>query len=54
MPETSADVARRCAERFPDAGSPVVTACPTARRMLERGGRKAEDLVSVLRRWLRA
>ena len=55
MPETSVDVARRCAEHVHQGGGgPVVTACPTARRMLERGGQKALDLVSVLRRWLRA
>lgn len=55
MPETSVDVARRCAERHQDsADRPIVTACPTARRMLERSGHRAEDLVSVLRRWLRA
>jgi len=55
MPDTSVDVARRAAERYPDPGDrPIVTACPTARRMFERSGRKAVDLVSVLRRWLRA
>lgn len=55
MPETSADVARRCGERLQPGGDrPVITACPTARRMLDRGGQKAMDLISVLRRWLRA
>jgi len=54
MPDTSVDVARRAAARFVDPGDrPVVTACPTARRMFERSGQKAQDLVSVLRRWLR-
>ena len=55
MADTSVDVARRAAERYPDPGDrPIVTTCPTARRMFERSGRKAVDLVSVLRRWLRA
>ena len=33
-------------------GEPIVTACPTSRRMFERAGRQALDLVSVVRRWL--
>lgn len=35
-----------------DALPTIVTACPTSRRMFERAGRRAEDLLSVLRRWL--
>lgn len=55
MAEVSVDVARREAERTAGGdGRAVVTACPTARRMFQRAGKKADDLVSVLRRWLRA
>lgn len=52
MPETSTEVARRQAAEVAPAGEAVVSACPTSTRMFERAGRKAEDLVSLLRRWL--
>lgn len=59
MTDTSVEVARRQAEAIgSDANgsgaAPVVTACPTSRRMFERAGRPAEDLLAVLRRWLQA
>lgn len=54
MAETSVDIARRQADALAPDGEIVVTACPTSRRQLERAGRKAEDLVSLLRRWLAA
>ena len=53
MPETAVAIAQRLANRVAPDGDPIVTACPTARRMFERGGRRAEDLFSLLRRWLR-
>jgi Fe-S oxidoreductase len=52
MQETSVDVARRQAAELQKADETIVTACPTSRRMFERAGRKAEDLLSVLKRWL--
>lgn len=52
LPEVSVEVARAQAERV--GGEVVVTACLTSRRMFERAGRPAEDLLSVLRRWLGA
>jgi len=52
MPEASVDVARRQALEVGPGGETVVTACATSRRMFERAGRKSEDLVSILRRWL--
>lgn len=52
MPETSVEIARRQADRAAPNGEPIVTACPTSRRMFERAGRQSLDLVSVVRRWL--
>lgn len=55
MPETSVAIARGQADRLDSGpGEPVVTACPTSRRMFERAGRPAEDLMAILRRWLKA
>jgi Fe-S oxidoreductase len=55
LPEVAVEVARRQAgEVTPAADVAVVTACPTSRRMFERAGRRAYDLVAVLRRWLEA
>jgi Fe-S oxidoreductase len=52
MPEVSVEVARRqAAEVTPSSDVAVVTACPTSRRMFERAGKKAYDLVALLRRW---
>ena len=53
MPETSVTIAERLADRAAPQGDTIVTACPTSRRMFERAGRRAEDLFSVVRRWLR-
>ncbi len=53
LPEVSVDVARREALSVAPSGETVVTACPTSKRMFERAGRAAEDLLSVLRRWLK-
>ncbi len=53
MPEVSVEVARRqAAEVAPGPDVAVVTACPTSRRMFERAGRRAYDLVGLLRRWM--
>lgn len=52
MQETSVDVARRQAAELQRDGEAIVTACPTSRRMFERAGRRAEDLLSILKRWL--
>jgi len=52
MPEASVEIARRQALEVASGGETVVTACPTSRRMFERAGKKSEDLVSILRRWL--
>ena len=49
------EVARRVAKAGGAAApgwNEVVTACPTSRRMFERAGRKSEDLMGVLRRWM--
>jgi Fe-S oxidoreductase len=51
--ETAVEVSRRQADRVAPEGETVVTACPTSRRMFERAGRKSEDLLSLMRRWLR-
>lgn len=52
MPDVAVEVARRqAAEVTPAPDVPVVTACPTSRRMFERAGRKTYDLVALLRRW---
>ena len=52
MPDTAVEVARAQGERLAEAGTVVVTACPTSRRMFARAGKPAEDLLAVLRRWL--
>jgi fumarate reductase (CoM/CoB) subunit B len=52
LPELSVEVARQQARAL--GAGPVVTACPTARRMLERAGSPAVDLVELLHRWLEA
>lgn len=54
LPDVSVEVARAQAERVGAGRMPVVTGCPTSRRMFERAGRPAEDLLSILRRWLGA
>ena len=54
MPEVSVEVARRQALEVAPEGQSVVTACATSKRMFERAGKKSEDLVSILRRWLEA
>lgn len=51
MPEASVEIARRAAERY-EGGEAIATACPTSRRMFERAGKNAEDLLHLLRRWL--
>lgn len=51
--EMAVEVSRRQADRVAPSGETVVTACPTSRRMFERAGRKSEDLISLMRRWLR-
>ena len=51
MSETSVEIARRTAARIAEDET-LVTACPTSQRMFERAGRKAEDLLGILRRWL--
>lgn len=53
MPDVSVEIARRQAQDLAeDPLVPIVTACPTSRRMFERAGRKSYDLVGMLRRWL--
>jgi Fe-S oxidoreductase len=52
MQETSVDVARRQASELQKGKETIVTACPTSRRMFERAGRRSEDLLAVLKRWL--
>ncbi|MFL5318886.1 MAG: (Fe-S)-binding protein, partial [Myxococcaceae bacterium] len=52
--ETTVEVSRRQAERVAPGGETIVTACPTSRRMFERAGRKSEDLITFVRRWLDA
>ena len=52
MPEASVEIARRQAVEVSPGEETVVTACPTSKRMFERAGKKSEDLVTVLRRWL--
>ena len=54
MPEVAVEVARRQALEVSPEGQVVVTACATSKRMFERAGKKSEDLVSILRRWLEA
>jgi Fe-S oxidoreductase len=52
LPETSVDMARREAQELARHGETIVTACPTSRRQFERAGRKTEDLLALLRRWV--
>lgn len=53
MPEVSVDIARRqAADLAEDPAVPLVSACPTSRRMFERAGRTSLDLVGLLRRWV--
>ncbi|MGA9520997.1 MAG: (Fe-S)-binding protein [Myxococcaceae bacterium] len=52
MPDASVNIAKRQGERLVAEDEGIVTACPTSRRMFERAGRRADDLISVLRRWL--
>lgn len=52
MPDTSVDMARRLSSELALGGETIVTACPTSRRIFDRAGRQADDLLSVLRRWL--
>jgi dimethylglycine catabolism B len=52
LPDTSVEVARRLAADVSPGGAPIATACPTSRRMLERAGRPAVDLVAVLAKWV--
>jgi Fe-S oxidoreductase len=54
MPEVSVEIARRQAVEVAPEGQTVVTACATSQRMFERAGKKSEDLISTLRRWLEA
>ncbi|MBX5482881.1 MAG: (Fe-S)-binding protein [Myxococcaceae bacterium] len=54
MAEASVTIARRQAERAAPDGETVVTACPTSRRMFERAGRRSEDLLTLVRRWINA
>lgn len=54
LPESSVAIALRQAGRVAPSGETVVTACPTSRRMFERAGRKSEDVLSLVRRWLEA
>lgn len=53
-PVTAVEIAKRQADRAAPDGETLITACPTSRRMFERSGRKAEDLLSFVRRWLEA
>lgn len=52
MPSESALMARARAAELAEAGPLVVTACPTAKRSLARGGAKVRDLAAVLADWL--
>lgn len=52
MPEVSVDIARKQAERVAPGDEVIVTACVTSRRMFERAGRKSEELLGLLHRWL--
>lgn len=52
MADTSVAIAKRQADRVAPLGETVVTACPTSRRMFERAGKRSEDLLMLLRRWL--
>ncbi|MHB8876873.1 MAG: (Fe-S)-binding protein [Myxococcaceae bacterium] len=53
MPDASVEIAKAQGHRLAPGGETIVTACPTSRRTFERAGRRSEDLLSVLRRWLR-
>lgn len=53
MPEVSVEVARRQAvELEQHDATAVVSGCPTSTRMFARAGRRAFDLMPLLRRWL--
>ncbi len=52
MPDVALEVCRRQAAAFKDASATIVTACPTSKRMFERAGRRTEDLITTLRRWV--
>lgn len=52
MPEVAVEIARKQGERLAPNDEVIVTACTTSRRMFERAGRKSEDLLDVVRRWL--
>ena len=52
MGEVSVDMAKRLGDELATGNQVTVTACPTSKRMFERAGRPADDLISVLRRWL--
>jgi dimethylglycine catabolism B len=53
LPDAAVAIARRQADRIALEDDTVVTACPTSRRMFERAGRSSENLIALLRRWLR-
>lgn len=54
MPTTAHAMAEALGAELGAKGRTVVTACPTARRMLDRAGVRASDLISVVARWLSA
>ncbi len=55
MPETAVEIARRQAAQMAlQTEVSVVTACPTSKRMFERAGKSAFDLMALLRRWVEA
>ncbi len=57
LPALAVEVARRQARAFQGPGGearPVATACPTSRRLFDRAGSPAFDLVELLHRWLEA
>lgn len=52
IPQVAVEIARGQGSELAPQGETVVTACPTSRRMFDRAGRPAVDLLSVLKRWL--
>lgn len=53
MPDAAVEIARRQAQDLAESAQvPLATACPTSKRMFERAGRKAFDLVGLVRRWV--
>jgi hypothetical protein len=52
MPGVAVEIARRQGAEVSGPGAPVVTACPTSKRMFERAGHTSYDLLWLLRRWL--